>query len=115
MLQAPTMNLCNAAKNKQKTFLYRMQLANMTGGSNDCPKMFTGWATSYDITYREYLSENGAYADQCGQPRSELNSCFRRQASDPQFNINLGPCPDTTLVHRRSLTQNVKCIGKWTK
>ena len=40
---------------------------------------------------------------------------FRKQAQDPQFSVTLGPCPDTSLVHRQSLTQNLNCIGHFTR
>jgi hypothetical protein len=49
----------------------------------------------------------------CGKPRSELTSCSRRTEEDPQFTINLGNWPTSSLVHRQSLTQNFQCIGSW--
>lgn len=60
-------------------------------------------------------SGNWNKVENCGQPRSELNSCFRKQQESPQFSITLGPCPETSLVHRQSLTQNLKCIGSFQK
>ena len=30
-----------------------------------------------------------------------------------QVTINLGNCPQGTLVHRTSLTQSLSCVGSW--
>lgn len=84
-----------------------------------CPNdLFTKWGVSYNISYAEMSLDHSSrwqQVEQCGQPRSELNSCFRKQLSDPQFSLTLGPCQEATLVHRQSLTQNLKCVGHFTK
>ena len=106
--------LCNQAKEKKTQYLYRKTIPN---GSAKCPKFLTRWGVSYNISYSEVSIESSQFqeVENCGEPRSELNSCFRKQAQDPQFSVTLGPCPDTSLVHRQSLTQNLKCIGHFTR
>ena len=113
-LQSPPDMLCNQAKEKKTQYLYRKTIPN---GSAKCPKFLTRWGVSYNISYSEVSIENSQFqeVENCGEPRSELNSCFRKQAQDPQFSVTLGPCPDTSLVHRQSLTQNLNCIGHFTR
>ena len=115
-LQVPPDMLCNEAKEKKTEYLYR---ANIPHGSVKCPNFLTHWGVSYNINYTElHFTGNGGefdYVENCGQPRSELNSCFRKQPQDPAFSITLGPCPTTSLVHRQSLTQNLKCIGHFSR
>ncbi len=108
--QVPAADLCTEAKARPMHYLYRLRHATP---NNECPTLLIKWGASFGVTYSEYLSEDGAYVKNCGQPRSELNSCFRKRPEDPQLTFNLGSCPDTALVHRMSLTQNVKCIATW--
>ena len=108
--------LCNLAREKTAQYLYRKNILSNQQQSQ-CPKIFTKWGVSYNITYQESTLESGSYTSvkNCGQPRSELNSCFRKQLSEPQFSLTLGPCPDSVLVHRISLTQNLQCVGTFSK
>ena len=103
--------LCEKAKTVKMEYLYR-QSARPQG---ECPAEYlaSGWDTSLNMTYAEYLSEEGAYVQDCGQPRSEMNKCVRRHFEDPQFTFNFGGCPSTSLIHRQSLTQNFQCVGSW--
>ena len=105
--------LCSLARNQKTQYLFRKNLL----ANPQCPKVFTQWGISYNITYEESTLESGTYQriQNCGQPRSELNSCFRKQVTEPQFSLTLGPCPESTLVHRLSLTQNLQCIGTFSK
>lgn len=79
--------------------------------------MLSTWGVSYNISYNEVSLDSGNWQQvaNCGQPRSELNSCFRRQRTDPAFSITLGACPESALVHRQSLTMNMNCIGHFTR
>ena len=114
--QVPPDMLCNLAREKSAQYLYRKNILSNQQQSQ-CPKIFTKWGVSYNITYQESTLESGSYTSvqNCGQPRSELNSCFRKQLSEPQFSLTLGPCPDSVLVHRISLTQNLQCVGTFSK
>ena len=105
--------LCSLARNQKTQYLFRKNLL----ANPQCPQVFTQWGISYNITYEESTLESGTYQriQNCGQPRSELNSCFRKQVTEPQFSLTLGPCPKSTLVHRLSLTQNLQCIGTFSK
>ena len=71
--------LCNQAKEKKTQYLYRKTIPN---GSAKCPKFLTRWGVSYNISYSEVSIENSQFqeVENCGEPRSELNSCFRKQA-----------------------------------
>ena len=109
--------LCTAAKAKKRQYLYRITSLEGHPELYKCPTFFTEWGVSYNITYSEISPDAGNWqkVENCGQPRSELNSCFRKQLRDPQFSVTLGACPDSSLVHRRSFTQNLNCIGNFTK
>ena len=64
-------------------FLYRK-----TSQPSDCPGVLSG---SHQISeYSEYDSASSQYIENCGEPRSEINSCHRRDQDDPQITINLG-------------------------
>ena len=71
--------LCNQAKEKKTQYLYRKTIPN---GSAKCPKFLTRWGVSYNISYSEVSIESSQFqeVENCGEPRSELNSCFRKQA-----------------------------------
>ena len=68
--------LCNLARNQKVQYAYRVNLL----ANPQCPKVFTQWGVSYTITYEESTLNSGTYQhiSNCGQPRSELNSCFRK-------------------------------------
>ena len=70
--------LCNAAKEKKVQYLYRISAAEINPELSKCPKIFTQWGTSYNISYSEISPDTGNWqkVENCGQPRSELNSCF---------------------------------------
>ena len=110
--------LCTAAKEKKKEYLYRVtSLVENHPEFYKCPTFFTEWGSSYNISYSEISPDAGSWqqVEDCGQPRPALHSCFRKQLRDPQFSITLGACPDSSLVHRRSFTQNLNCIGNFTR
>ena len=69
--------LCNQAKEKKTQYLYRKTIPN---GSAKCPKFLTRWGVSYNISYSEVSIESSQFqeVENCGEPRSELNSCFRQ-------------------------------------
>lgn len=105
--------LCKEAKRQNKKYLYRSFPAGEPTNSV-CPAMFTSWGATYDITYSEYQTDTGSYVNNCGQSRTQLNSCSRKQPDDPEMTLSLGRCPESVLVHRNVLNQMVKCLGSWT-
>ena len=97
--------LCSEAERSPKRYLYRQ-----TFRPSPCPAVLAG---SHEISYSEYDSTSSQYIDNCGEPRSEINSCRQRDEEDPQITINLGKCPTGTLYHRSSLTETFRCLGSW--
>ena len=100
-----THKLCSEARRTPWRYLYRH-----TAQPSDCPAVLMG---SHEISYSEYDSTSSQYIEDCGEPRSEINSCHQRDRDDPQITINLGKCPSGTLYHRSSLTETFQCLGSW--